>query len=85
MQIGFALTPEVTRRCLADLDDALAAAGRSRTGCEVVVTPANADPRTLDEFAALGVDRLVLQPGSQREAAVARRVEELAAYVRQVA
>jgi probable F420-dependent oxidoreductase len=82
---GFALTPDLTQACLAQLDAELARAGRSRADCEVVVTPAKVDARTLDEFAALGVDRLVVQLGSQREDAVARRLVDLESYVRQVA
>ena len=79
---GFALTPELTAGVLKDLDRALAAAGRSRDGFEIVVTPQQASPETIKAFADLGVDRLVVQLGSQRADALERRLPELERLVR---
>lgn len=82
---GFALNPELTAKMLAELDRALADVGRSRSDFEVVVTPLRDDADTLKAFADLGVDRLVLQLGSQREAKIDARLPQLEAAVRAVA
>jgi len=82
---GFGLNPAQTARILADLDEALAAAGRSRQGFEVVVTPNEANADTVAEFAALGVQRLVLHLGSQRPDAITSRMTELEALVKHAA
>ncbi|HTO55273.1 MAG TPA: LLM class F420-dependent oxidoreductase [Myxococcota bacterium] len=74
---GFALTPEGTAAILENLDRALRKAGRSRKGFEIVVTPQQATPETLKAYADLGVDRLVVQLGSQRPEAVDKRLPEL--------
>jgi len=82
---GFGLNPAQTARILADLDEALAAAGRSRQGFEVVVTPNEANADTVAEFAALGVQRLVLHLGSQRPDAITSRMTELEELVKHAA
>ncbi len=82
---GFALTPAHTAPLLAQLDEALAAAGRSRDGFEIIVTPLNESPEDLDAFAEQGVDRLVLHLGSQRPERLEKRMAELETAVRQVA
>jgi len=74
---GFALTPEQTAGVLKNLDRALARAGRSRDGFEIVVTPQQATPDALQAFADLGVGRLVVQLGSQKPEALERRLPEL--------
>jgi probable F420-dependent oxidoreductase len=74
---GFALTPEATAGILENLDRALRKAGRSRKGFEIVITPQQATPETLKAYADLGVDRLVVQLGSQRPDAVDKRLPEL--------
>jgi metal-dependent HD superfamily phosphatase/phosphodiesterase len=66
---------------LKKLDDELAAAGRSRDGFEIVVTPISTTAEDLAGFKALGVDRLVVQLGSQKPERVAQRMEELAGMV----
>lgn len=78
---GFALDVATTARVLAELDAALAAAGRSREGFEIVVTPISTTPEDLEGFKALGVDRLVVQLGSQKPERVAQRLDELAGLV----
>ncbi|MEZ5558021.1 MAG: LLM class F420-dependent oxidoreductase [Pseudomonadales bacterium] len=74
---GFGLNPAHTRPLLDGLDAALAAAGRSRNGFEVIVTPNAASDDEIREFADMGVDRLVLHLGSQRPEKVALRLREL--------
>lgn len=78
---GFALNPEHTGPVLKNLDEALAKAGRSRDGFEIVITPNTVTADTVREFADLGVDRLVLHLGSQRPESVAKRLVELEGLV----
>ena len=82
---GFALNPEATRPCLEALDRALETAGRSREDFEIVITPNRADAATLDEFAEMGVDRVVLQLGSQRPHKIDARLAEVEDLIVQVA
>ena len=64
---GFALNPQMTADLLVQIDAALATAGRSRDDFEIVITPsAVKDDSVAREFQDLGVDRLVLQLGSNR-------------------
>jgi probable F420-dependent oxidoreductase len=79
---GFALTPEQTASTLQSLDRALAKAGRKRDGFEIVITPLQVTPDTLGAYADLGVDRLVVQLGSQKPDALARRLPELEQLVK---
>jgi alkanesulfonate monooxygenase SsuD/methylene tetrahydromethanopterin reductase-like flavin-dependent oxidoreductase (luciferase family) len=78
---GFALNVATAARVLERLDRALEEAGRSREGFEIVVTPVSTTAEELDGFRALGVDRLVVQLGSQRPERVEKRLEELAGLV----
>jgi alkanesulfonate monooxygenase SsuD/methylene tetrahydromethanopterin reductase-like flavin-dependent oxidoreductase (luciferase family) len=79
---GFGLTPQLTAGILKNLDRALAAAGRSRDGFEIVITPQQATPETIAAFSDLGVHRLVVQLGSQKADAVERRLPELERLVK---
>jgi probable F420-dependent oxidoreductase len=78
---GFGMNPEMTRAVIADIDNALSKAGRTRAGFEIVITPNDADADTIREFADLGVDRLVLHLGSQRPEKIDRRLGELEVLV----
>jgi alkanesulfonate monooxygenase SsuD/methylene tetrahydromethanopterin reductase-like flavin-dependent oxidoreductase (luciferase family) len=78
---GFALDVAGTAKVLEALDRALADAGRSREGFEIVITPVSTTAEDLEGFRALGVDRLVVQLGSQKPERVDRRLDELAAMV----
>ena len=78
---GFALDVAGTARALEALDRALADAGRSREGFEIVITPISTTAEDLEGFRALGVDRLVVQLGSQKPDRVDRRLDELAGLV----
>lgn len=82
---GFALNPELTAGVLKNLDRALKAAGRSRQGFEIVITPQQTTPEAIAAFADLGVDRLVVQLGSQKPEAIDRRLLELEALVKAAA
>lgn len=48
---------------------------------EIVITPNAVDADTMREFADMGVDRLVLQMGSQRTYKVNKRLSEVEALV----
>ena len=78
---GFGINAEQTAADLGRLDAALAAAGRTREGFEIVLTPNDAKPDTIREFADLGVDQLVLHLGSQRPDAISKRLGELETLV----
>jgi probable F420-dependent oxidoreductase len=84
---GFDRDPAATREILGRLDAALAQAGRARDkGFEVVITPPMAMPiDAMQEYAALGVDRLVVNLGSQRPERVDRRMAEIEALVKRTA
>jgi len=82
---GFALNPAHTKPLLEQLDGQLARAGRDRRGFEIVITPTSVTPETIDEFARLGVDRLVVQLGSQRPDAIDKRLVEIEQFVRRCA
>jgi len=62
---GFAINAGQTAALLEQLDAALAEAGRSREGFEIIVTPLRESDEELNAFAELGVDRMVLHMGSQ--------------------
>jgi probable F420-dependent oxidoreductase len=74
---GFGADAKNVGIALAGVDEALSAAGRSRDGFEIVITPNDVKPDTIREFADLGVDRLVLHLGSQRPDAITKRLSEL--------
>ena len=75
------MDPTATRQVIEGIDAALARAGRTRDGFEIVITPNTADADTIREFADLGVDRLVLHLGSQKPEKVDRRLGELETLV----
>jgi len=80
---GFALDLDRTRTVLRSLDEALAAAERSREDFEIVVTPPyRVSDDMVRAYADLGVDRLVVQLGSQRPDATEKRLGELAKMIR---
>ncbi len=81
---GFALTPEQTAPMLAQLDDALAQAGRSRNGFEIIITPSREGDDDLAAFADMGVDRLVLHMGSQAPDRLDARLDHLAGLVQKL-
>ena len=75
---GFALNPQMTAELLVQIDAALAEAGRSRDDFEIVITPnAVKNDSVAREFQDLGVDRLVLQLGSNRPENIDQVLPEL--------
>ena len=78
---GFALNTELSAGVLAQLDEALARAGRSREGFEIVITPTSTTPADIEAYRAMGVDRLVVQLGSQKPERIDQRIGELQALV----
>ena len=81
---GFNLDPARTKAMLEKLDAAFAKAGKKRgPEYEIVITP----PMTMtadamQEYAALGVHRLVVMLGGQKPDQVDKRLPELAALVK---
>ncbi len=78
---GFALNVEGTAAVLGELDAALAKQGRTREGFEIVITPIRSTAEDIEAYRALGVDRLVLQLGSQKPERIDARLDELAGLV----
>ncbi len=79
---GFNLDPALTARSLTDLDEALAKKGRSRDDFEIVITPPfNATPDMIKEFEDLGVDRVVLHLGSQKQERLTQRLVEAEKFI----
>lgn len=81
---GFNLDPARTKSMLAKLDEAFARAGKKRgPGYQVIVTPPmTAGPESVKEYAALGVQRLVVMLGSQRPEKIDLRLAELEQWVK---
>jgi alkanesulfonate monooxygenase SsuD/methylene tetrahydromethanopterin reductase-like flavin-dependent oxidoreductase (luciferase family) len=84
---GFNRDPAATREPLDRLDAALAKAGRTRgEGFEVIITPPVSMPvDAMQAYAEVGVDRLVVNLGSQRPERVEHRLAELERLVRAAA
>jgi probable F420-dependent oxidoreductase len=74
-----------TKEMVGRLDVALAKAGRKRgAGFEVIMTPPAAMPLdAMQEYAEIGVDRLVVNLGSQRPERVDARMTEIERLVKQ--
>jgi len=81
---GFNRDPAAIREILARLDGTFAAAGRRRgPEFQIVVTPpVGMSLDAMREFAELGVDRLVVNLGSQRADRVADRMRDIAGLVK---
>ncbi len=84
---GFNLDPARARQMLEKLDAAFAKAGRKRgKDFEIIITPPmNMAPDAVKEYAALGVDRLVVNLGSQRPEKVDQRLPEIDRLVKMAA
>jgi probable F420-dependent oxidoreductase len=80
---GFALTPAQTAPILTRLDEALAETDRDRENFEIIITPPyDIDDAMLNEFAELGVHRLVVQLGSQKSEKITKRLVQLEALAK---
>jgi probable F420-dependent oxidoreductase len=83
---GFNRDPAATREMVGRLDAALAKAGRRRgDGFEIIMTPpASMSTDAMQEYAEVGVDRLVVNLGSQRPERVDGRMAEIERLVKQM-
>jgi probable F420-dependent oxidoreductase len=81
---GFNRDPAATRQMLGRLDEAFAKAGRTRgNDFQIIITPPMAMPiDAMQEYAALGVHRLVVNLGSQRPERVPPRMAEIETLVK---
>src|SRR5262249_37733574 len=81
---GFNLDPAQTRTMIDPLDKTLDNIGpRRREGFEVIATPPTAEPMDAEEqYAGIGVDRLVVNLGSRRSERVHSRIAEIDKLVR---
>ncbi|MCB1647558.1 MAG: LLM class F420-dependent oxidoreductase [Pseudomonadales bacterium] len=79
---GFNLSPKHVADMLPKIDAALTKAGRSRDGFEIVVTPffkvSHDDVRAYKD---MGVDRLILQLGSQKPDSISRKMDEVSELI----
>jgi len=84
---GFNRDLAATKTMLNRLDTALAKSARQRgTGFEILITPPVAMPfDVMQEYAELGVDRLLINLGSQRPERVSHRMAEIERLVKTVA
>jgi alkanesulfonate monooxygenase SsuD/methylene tetrahydromethanopterin reductase-like flavin-dependent oxidoreductase (luciferase family) len=84
---GFNRDPAGTRDMLRRLDTAFEKAGRKRgQDFEIVITPpVSMAIDDMQEYAEIGVDRLVVNLGSQQPERVDRRLEELERLVKMAA
>jgi probable F420-dependent oxidoreductase len=80
---GFALSPDAAQAALKRLDAALAESNRKRgADFQIVITPPYAVKEDMvREYAALGVDRLIVQLGSQHQDKIDGRLLELEKFV----
>ena len=83
---GFNRDPAGTREMVGRLDAALAKAGRRRGAeFEIIMTPPASMPMdAMQEYAEIGVDRLVVNLGSQRHERVQARMAEIERLVKQI-
>jgi len=81
---GFNRDPAETKAILSSLDAALTKAGRRRgEAFEIIITPPASMPvEAMQEYAEVGVDRLLVNLGSQRPEQVDRRIAEIARLVK---
>jgi probable F420-dependent oxidoreductase len=80
---GFNRDPAATKQMLTRLDEAFAKAGRSRDrNFQIIITPPLTMPiDAMQEYAGLGVHRLVVNLGSQRPERVPSRMAEIETLV----
>jgi alkanesulfonate monooxygenase SsuD/methylene tetrahydromethanopterin reductase-like flavin-dependent oxidoreductase (luciferase family) len=84
---GFNRDPGATKQMLDRLDAAFAKAGRTRgKDFQIIVTPPmSMSIDAMQEYAAVGVDRLVVNLGSQRPDRVDHRLAEIEKLVKMAA
>ena len=83
---GFQLDLENTASIITALDAALAEEGRSRDDFELIITPPyRVSVDTVKGYADLGVDRLIVHLGSQKQERVDARMKEMELMVESLA
>ena len=82
---GFQLTPEQTAPIVDQLHTNLAAEGRPVEDFEIVITPGKLDDQDIAAFEALGIKRLVLHLGSQKQEKVAARLSQVETLINSAA
>ncbi|MGE0225296.1 MAG: LLM class F420-dependent oxidoreductase [Acetobacteraceae bacterium] len=84
---GFNRDPAATKEMLTRLDAAFAREGRTRgKDFQIIITPPIGMPAdSMQEYAALGVDRLIVNLGSQRPERVDQRLPEIERLVKMAA
>jgi hypothetical protein len=84
---GFNRDPDGTRQMLARLDAAFAKAGRQQgKAFEIIVTPPmSMSIDAMQEYAEVGVHRLVVNLGSQRPERIDQRMAEIETLVKMAA
>ncbi|TMJ29383.1 MAG: TIGR03619 family F420-dependent LLM class oxidoreductase [Alphaproteobacteria bacterium] len=84
---GFNCDPARTKEMLGKLDAAFAKAGKKRgPGYQIIITPPmSMKMDAMQEYAALGVDRLVLNLGGQKPEQVDKRLPEIGGLVKMAA
>ena len=82
---GFQLTPEQTAPIVDQLHTNLAAEGRPAEDFEIVITPGKLDDQDIAAFEALGIKRLVLHLGSQKQEKVAARLSQVETLINSAA
>ena len=78
---GFQISPTELAGVLDDIRSQLAANGKDPEQFRIVITPSVETPEALAEYAALGVDELVLHLGSQRPDKVSQRLNAIAPLI----
>jgi predicted TIM-barrel enzyme len=67
---------------LSDLDDEFVRQGRSRQEFEIIITPPyQVNQEMVEQYAELGVDRLVLHLGNQKPERITQRLSEVSSLV----
>ena len=84
---GFNCDPARTKDMLGKLDAAFAKAGKKRApDYQIIITPPmSMKPDAMQEYAALGVHRLVVNLGGQRPEQVDKRLPEIGGLVKMAA
>jgi probable F420-dependent oxidoreductase len=84
--LGFGINAELTQMSIGMVDEALAAAGRSRDGFEIIITPMAVDADAVREYQDMGIDRLVpLIDANDPEDKIEERLRELEEFANIVA
>lgn len=81
---GFQLNPKATQPVLDTLSALRQAEGTDQQPFEITITPNRVSQEIVAEFAALGVERLVLHLGSQKPARVAERLNEVGELIKAI-